>query len=365
MSVINDMLCQLHLPAFLPANAKAEDWPAIRRNLIDRLLDQEYGIIPELPYTVEGKIVKEDDGFCAGKSVLKTVELTVTLPNGSFTYPASLSMPTAPGNHPLFVCINFRPETPDKYLPSEEICDRGYAVLSIYYNDVSLDAQDHFADGLARLLRDAAAERGVASAQLPGKIAVWACSMSRALDWALTQPGICAERVAAIGHSRLGKTALLCGMLDERFTCVISNDSGCSGAAITRGKPGEHVADITRNFPFWFCENYLQYIGREEKMPFEQDWLLAGIAPRLLLVGSAVEDEWAGPSHEYLGCVSASKAWELLGKTGLVHPDRLPVAGDVMHEGGVGYHLRAGKHYLSREDWKYYMDFLDARGWKD
>ena len=364
MSVINDMLCQLHLPAFLPANAKAEDWPAIRRNLIDRLLDQEYGIIPELPYTVEGKIVKEDDGFCAGKSVLKTVELTVTLPNGSFTYPASLSMPTVPGNHPLFVCINFRPETPDKYLPSEEICDRGYAVLSIYYNDVSLDAQDHFADGLARLLRDAAAERGVAPAQLPGKIAVWAWSMSRALDWALTQPGICAERVAAIGHSRLGKTALLCGMLDERFTCVISNDSGCSGAAITRGKPGEHVVNITHNFPFWFCENYQQYINNEYAMPFEQDWLLASIAPRLLIVGSAWEDEWAGPSHEYLSCVSAQQAWKLLGKPGFIHPDRLPEAGDVFHEGSIGYHLRAGKHYLGREDWNRYMDFLDAKGWR-
>ncbi len=359
------MLSNMHLPAFLPENAAPEEWPGIRKQIIGMLLDQEYGVIPELPYTVEGTIVEEKDGFCAGKSVLKTVELTVTLPNGSFTYPCKLSMPTAPGDHPLFVCINFRPETPDQYLPSEEICDRGYAVLSIYYNDVSLDAQDHFADGLAKLLRDAASERGVASAQLPGKIAVWAWAMSRALDWAIEQPGVCREHIAAIGHSRLGKTALLCGMLDERFSCVISNNSGCSGAAITRGKPGEHVADITTRFPFWFCEAYRQYAGSEDATPFEQDWLLASIAPRLLLVGSALEDEWAGPSHEYLGCASASRAWELLNKPGFIHHDRLPEAGDVFHEGSVGYHLRAGKHYLGREDWNRYMDFLDAKGWRD
>jgi len=183
------------------------------------------------------------------------------------------------------------------------------------------------------------------------------------LDWALTQPQVDPRHVAVIGHSRLGKTALVAGMLDERFACVISNDSGCSGAAVTRGKPGEHIADITRNFPFWFCEHYQAYANNEQALPFEQDWLLAAIAPRLLLVGSAIEDEWAGPSHEYLGCVSASRAWEGLNQPGFVHPDRLPQVGDVLHEGAIGYHLRAGKHYLSREDWNRYMDFLDRKGW--
>ncbi len=364
MSMINEMLAKLNLPAYLPQNARPEDWQSIRQNIIDVLLQEEYGIIPKLSYTMEGKVVKEDSGFCAGKSLLKTAELTITLPQGTCTFPVSLSTPTAPGDHPLFVCINFHPETPARYLPSEEICDRGYAVLSIYYNDVSWDKQDHFADGLGKLLRQAAAENGVAPEQLPGKIAIWAWAMGRALDWALTQPQLSHEHIACIGHSRLGKTALLCGLLDERFTCVISNDSGCSGAAITRSKPGEHVEQITRNFPFWFCESYQQYVNNEDTMPFEQDWLLAGIAPRLLIVGSAVEDEWAGPSHEYLSCVSASKAWDMLGKPGFVHPDRLPVTGDTLHEGSIGYHLRAGKHYLGREDWNRYMDFLDAKGWR-
>ena len=160
MSVIHKMLSDLHIPAFLPQTATAEEWLEIRRKIADKLLEQEYGVIPQIPCKVEGKVIKEDEGFCAGKSFLKKVEITVTLPNGSFTYPCTLSMPTAPGEHPLFVCINFRPETPDRYLPSEEICDRGYGVLSIYYNDVSIDQQDHFADGLAKLLRDAAAVGG-------------------------------------------------------------------------------------------------------------------------------------------------------------------------------------------------------------
>jgi len=356
------MLQPLGLPAF--PTSDAENWPNGRAHILHTLLTQEYGMIPaDLPCAVNAQLLRQDDRFAAGKSPLKLWQLTLTLPQGSCSFPVKLCMPAAPGPHPLFICLNFHSETPSPYLPSEEIADRGYGVLSVNYQDISPDRQDHFADGLAKLLRQAAAEAAIPPAQWPGKIAVWAWAACRMLDWALTQPQVDSRRVAVIGHSRLGKTALVAGMLDERFACVISNDSGCSGAAVTRGKPGEHIADITRNFPFWFCEQYQAYTNNEQALPFEQDWLLAAIAPRLLLVGSAIEDEWAGPSHEYLGCVSASRAWEGLNQPGFVHPDRLPQVGDVLHEGAIGYHLRAGKHYLSREDWNRYMDFLDRKGW--
>lgn len=363
MAMLNEMLSTLALPPYLPKDATPAAWPAIRARIIRMLQEQEYGVVPDVPCRVEAKTLQETDSFCAGKCRLQNVELTLTLPHGSCAFPAFLAMPAAPGPHPLFVYISFQSDVPCEYLPSEEICDRGYAVLSLDYNAVSPDRDDGFADGLARLLRQSAADAGVVPEMLPGKIAVWAFAMSRALDWALAQPGVDPAKTACIGHSRLGKTALLCGLLDERFACAISNDSGCSGAAITRGKPGERIADITGHFPFWFCENYRQYASREEALPFEQDALLAGIAPRLLQVGSAQEDIWAGPSHEYLSCVSASQAWKLLGKPGFVHPDRLPVPGDALNDGSVGYHLRLGKHYLSREDWNRYMDFLDQKGW--
>lgn len=353
MSVVNEMVKKLQLPA-IPA----------RDEVVRMLLEEEYGLIPPFECSVTGTAKKEERSFCAGKCILKEVEIKLTLPNGTFSFPCHYAVPAAEGKHPLFVLVNFRPDVPDQYLPSEEICDRGYAVLSVDYQAVSRDARDEYTEGLGKLLREEAMRQGVPTEQLPGKIAIWAWTASRMLDWALAQPEVDEKRTAVIGHSRLGKTALLAGMLDERFQCVISNDSGCSGAAITRGKTGEHVADIVRQFPFWFCTAYQKYAGNEETMPFDQHWLLASIAPRLLLAGSAEQDSWAGPEHEYLGCVCASEAWEACGKTGFVHPGRLPAAGDVLHEGNIGYHLRAGKHYLSREDWNRYMDFLDAKGWR-
>lgn len=355
MSFLQEKLHQLHIPAL----------PDERQAIIRTLLEQEYGVVPPIPCTVEGRLVAEDKRFCAGKAPLQTIELTLTLPGGRFTFPVKYARPAAPGTHPLFILLNFTHDAPDQYYPAEEICDRGYAVLSAGYQDISKDAADDYTEGLGKLLREAATQAGVPQAQLPGKIAIWAWAASRMLDWALTQPGVEAARTAIIGHSRLGKTALLAGMLDERFACVISNASGCSGAAITRDKPGEHISDITRVFPFWFCENYLQYADSEATMPFEQHWLLASIAPRLLCVSSGLDDQWAGPSHEFLGCVAASSAWEALGKPGFITPDRIPTPGEAMQEGSISYHLRPGQHYLSRVDWNRFMDFLDEKGWRE
>jgi len=98
-----------------------------------------------------------------------------------------------------------------------------------------------------------------------------------------------------------------------------------------------------------------------DEKPYDQAYLLALIAPRYLLVGSASEDYGADPKSEFLTSLWASQAWKLLGKPGLVTPDRMPEPGDVLHDGCVGYHLRDGKHFLSREDWNYYMRFLKAR----
>jgi hypothetical protein len=178
------------------------------------------------------------------------------------------------------------------------------------------------------------------------------------MDFIQTLEEVDKARIAVVGHSRLGKTALWCAAQDERFIMGISNESGCSGAAISRGKKGERIRDIVKTFPYWFCENYKEYVDNEENMPFDQHFLISAIAPRYVYVSSAIGDEWADPESEFLSCVAASDVYELFGVKGLVTEDRLPEVGTKLHEGRIGYHLRGGTHYLSRYDWQGFMEFM-------
>ena len=328
-----------------------------REDMLDIMQKEVYGYLPQKPDTLTWKI--QDNfipNFCAGKVTCQKIELTAAWGDKSFTFPFVATIPKGEGPFPFFIHINFRPDVPDRYMPSEEITDNGFAVLSFCYNDVTTDNND-FSNGLAGVLYEGR-ERGPLEA---GKIAMWAWAAQRVLDYAEGEPRLDKSCVTVCGHSRLGKTALLCGATDERFTFTYSNNSGCSGAAITRDKVGETVEIITNAFPHWFCTGYRQYAGREHEMPFDQHYLVASVAPRYAYVASAKEDSWADPDSEMLACVAATPAYNALGLEGLICEDRLPDSGDRWHAGTIGYHLRAGEHYFGREDWNTVMDFIRSK----
>lgn len=329
-----------------------EEWKNCRAELKELLCRYEYGALPAPPDALSAEIFEERADYCAGKAILRRVRLTVSLCGREFSFPFTYVLPRAEKPVPAVVFVNFRPDVPDEYLPTEEICDSGVAVASFYYEDVTADNGD-FGSGLAGVWYQGW-ERAAGD---PGKIAFWAWAAMRVLDWLRARPEIDPMRIAVAGHSRLGKTALFAGAMDERFCAAYSNNSGCGGAALSRGKVGESVARITEVFPFWFCPDFSGFAGREEALPFDQHALLALMAPRLLYVASAAEDGWADPASEFLGCAAASRAWELLGGQGLIAPDRLPQVGDTFHAGSIGYHLRAGPHSLSRYDWGRFLEF--------
>jgi hypothetical protein len=362
VSLLKDALDSRKLIPLLKFNngtdVTADCWRKRRAELMTLLCENLFGYTPAPSKSVSGKIVYECKDAYAGKAVEHHINITFDTPAGNFSLPIYLFIPKAGRPLPVFLHLAFRDNLPDKYIPIEEITDHSFALAILCYKDVVNDnCHGDYFNGLGKLY--------IHDDRKPnewGKIGMWAYCASRVYDYLSTVPELAPDRVAVVGHSRLGKTALWAGAQDERFWGVISNNSGFGGAAIAKHGTGERVDDFRRCGSWdWFCPNFLSFIGREDELPYDQHMLLALVAPRLLLIGSAEQDCGADPQSEFLSAYAASSVWELLGHKGLVTPDTFPSAGTTITEGSIGYHLRAGQHFLSRFDWGRYVDFLKRK----
>jgi hypothetical protein len=218
---------------------------------------------------------------------------------------------------------------------------------------VDPDNYDEFKNGIHAVL-----DRGERKGDSWGTIAAWAWGASRCMDYFETDKDINRKKVAVLGHSRGGKTALWAGAEDQRFSLVISNESGCGGAALARRSYGETVARINTSFPHWFCSNYKKYADNENSIPVDMHELLSLIAPRALYVACASDDLWGDPKGSYLALYNSLPVFQLL-KTGSDLPETIPPLNVQVKSGKTGFHIRDGGHNLLLKDWNWFMDFAD------
>lgn len=319
------------IPNFFSNIKTKKDWENSKNEILDLFLKEEYGFLPE---KIEPKITKEDVWVdFAGKGKWEKVFFTFEKEGKSHTVETELVLPKGKTSVPVFISLNFQKEVPNKYLPMEEILDSGFGVLAFCYENVTSDNRD-FTNGLCNLFQ----KEGKCEF---GKISMWAYFALICMDYILTREEVDKNNIAIIGHSRLGKTALLASAIDTRFKLTCSNDSGCCGASISRGKKegNETISDILRVFPHWFVDSFALYADKEESLPFDQHMLLSLIAPRYLAVAGAKEDIWADNKGQLLSCNLAKEIWALYGE-----------------EEKISYYEREGTHFLSRADWRVFMD---------
>jgi len=240
--------------------------------------------------------------------------------------------------------------------PIEYVIDRGYAVATFYNGDI---APDHpgFTDGVfPHYLKKGEKRPGPHDW---GAIAAWAWGLHRAVDYLCTDHDIDRDRIAVVGHSRLGKTALVAAAFDERIALAIPHQAGCGGTAPSRGKVGESVTQINRAFAHWFDDEFKKFNDRPDRLPFDQNCLVALVAPRPVLFTNGVEDTWANPAGQFDVLRAADPVYRFLGVEGL-EARRMPKPGKLIAS-RLGYHIRPGKHSMGKEDWKVFLDFADKQ----
>jgi len=178
----------------------------------------------------------------------------------------------------------------------------------------------------------------------PACLAAWAWGYHRVIDYLLTQPYVDPGKIVVTGHSRGGKATLLAGAMDERIALTCPNGSGCGGAGCYRfqADKSEDIKAIVTRFPFWFHPRFAEFIGKVERIPFDQHEVRALVAPRALLSTEAQGDLWANPEGSQYSFLAAKQVYDFLGA-----PDK------------IGIHYRQGKHEQNLEDWTALLDFAD------
>jgi hypothetical protein len=338
-------------------------WRKVRRQeILELFRENVYGRVPVTPYDKSFTIINEDRNAMDGAATLKQVDITITADQKSLVIHLTLFVPNNTQKPvPLYLLINNRdPANTDptrkeksEFWPAEEVIARGYGIAAFSNADVDPDNFDDFRNGIHGVL-----DRGERKGDAWGTIAAWAWGASRCMDYFETDKDVNDKKIAVVGHSRGGKTALWAGAEDERFALVISNESGCGGAALARRRFGETVARINSSFPHWFCSNYKKYGNNEDALPVDMHMLMALIAPRAVYVTSASEDLWADPRGSYLSLYHSVPVFRLL-KTGTVLSEAMPPMNKQIISGKVAYHVRDGAHNLLLKDWNWFMDFSD------
>lgn len=363
-----------------------KEWVEKRRPELLRLFEtQIYGKVPVRSKDLHFRLLNEDREALGGLATRKEVAVYLTKDEKHYLTVLMYLPNRRKGTVPMFFGINFKGNHaihPDEDItfpsekrmiaygrkrmfprgsaasrwPVEMLMEHGYGLATFYRGDIDPDFDDGFQNGVHPLYYKKGQTRPAEDEW--GTLAAWAWGMSCAMDYFETDKDIDAKRIAIFGHSRLGKTTLWAGAIDPRFALVISNDSGCGGAALSRRKFGETVRAVNCQFTHWFCRNFWQYNDKEDTLPVDQHELIALMAPRPVYIASAEEDRWADPKGEFLSGVYASPVYELFGLPGLPVKE-MPAVNQPVLSGTIGYHIRSGKHDINLYDWTQFVKFAD------
>jgi hypothetical protein len=345
----------------------ADTWFKLRRPEILKHYETDiYGRVPPQAPAIKFEVVgadltvlsnsairKDIIGHIGGKPDGPKVKVVMYLP-GNASGPVPVLLHLLFGNPPPGSPAATNSVRPGEIGPLSDILARGYGYAMFRYTEIE---GDNRTNNLTHVRKLALAGYAQPAPDEWGTITAWVWGASQVLDYLETDRAVDARRVAFIGHSRLGKTALWAGARDPRFALVFASCSGELGASLARRDFGETVDDVIANFPWWFAGNFQKYSARWNEMPVDSHLLIALNAPRPVFITGGTQDQWADPNGMFLAEVAAGPVYRLLGKKDL-GANEMPLDTPLI-TGDLGFLYHTGGHSITATDWKTFLDFAD------
>jgi hypothetical protein len=318
-------------------------WRIRRQEMIRILEDYEYGHMPPPPGNVKATVITPESLIFADKdSTLKANyrKLHLTFgPNEACGFDLGIFTPVqeAPkGGYPVLISLSFSASSRSVFFAAEAL-KRGYAVVTIPYNELGADAANwketaffpHYPEYDWR------------------DFSAWAWGISRAVDYLQTDSAIDKDKIIATGVSRTGQAVMLAGAFDERIALTAPVAGGMalrfSGKEMANGL-GQGITEVVDQKTYWFGPNFEKFRNQTPKLPCDQHWLPALTAPRLFIMCNSYSDQYGRAYAALQTFLGAQPVYKLLG----------------VNE-NLGMNFREGKHGMTLEDWDALLNFADQK----
>ena len=368
-------------PAASPALTLPFDDVETRATLENEL----YGPWPgNLPVSVsDARIV--DDNYLGGRGTLEEVTLTIGEGESARSFPVVIAFPNAAKTKPVPLIISQTFSDNCSVFPNDPvtefggaICDGtnmtgmlGFVATNIFGTYIAYAPIDRYFDaGLAyasfpgwSFVPDTNGQAQSVMAELtPGPqptsaLMSWAFAFDAAAAVLADDPRIREDAVAALGHSRYGKAALIASGWSDRIAAAIAHQSGFGGGSSSRSTTGERLDRMATSYPHWLRPDLGKELEDGLQLTLDQHYLLALSAPKPIFLGNGRRDVWSDPNSSYRLAEAADLIYEARGVEGL--PDGAGMrAFDPSAE--ISYWLRVGGHSVVSEDIDAFTAFMMA-----
>jgi hypothetical protein len=326
-----------------------------------------------------------DDNYLGGRGTLEELTLTIGEGDSARSFPIVIAYPNRAKDAPVPLIVSQTFSDNCSVFPNDPVTEFGGTVCdgTRMTGMVGFLATNIFGTYIAYAPIDRYFDAGLAYASFPGwsfvpdtnhraqevmadlqpgpqptsALMAWAYAFHAAATLLGDDPRIQAESIAAMGHSRYGKSALLASGWSPQIAAAIAHQSGFGGGSSNRSRTGERLDRMAKSYPHWMRPGLAEDLEAGTDLTLDQHFLLALSAPKPIFLGNGRRDVWSDPNSSYRLAQAADLIYETRGAGGLPDDGNMRT-----FEPGaeISYWLRVGGHSVVSEDIDAFTAFMNA-----